>query len=68
MRIYFDTCMAINFVQRSLPVREQSITAALLQRRARRPVLCWTDLNRMECRVKPLREQDHELLASTVTL
>jgi predicted nucleic acid-binding protein len=64
MRIYFDTCMAIYFVERSLPAREQSITAALQERRARQPLLCWTDLTRLECRVKPLREQDHELLAS----
>lgn len=64
MRIYFDACMAIYFVERSLPACEQSIAAALLERRARRPVLCWTDLTRLECRVKPVREQDHELLAS----
>ena len=64
MRIYFDACMAIYFVERSVPGRDQAIVDALEQRRANAPSLCWTDLTRLECRTKPLRDQDHGLLAS----
>lgn len=44
MRIQFDACMVIYFVERSLPPRKQPVTAALQERRTEQPSLCWTNL------------------------
>lgn len=62
MRIYLDACTLIYFIERSLPSHEQAIAEALQARRDRQPRLCWTDLTRLECRVKPLRDKNHDLL------
>ncbi|MDR3214572.1 MAG: type II toxin-antitoxin system VapC family toxin [Azoarcus sp.] len=63
MRLYLDTSMVIHLVERSVPEQEAILIAALNERAARKPLLCWTELTRLECRVKPLRERDKDLLS-----
>jgi predicted nucleic acid-binding protein len=63
MRLYLDTSMVIHLVERCVPEQEAILIAALNKRAARKPLMCWTDLTRLECRVKPLRAHDQELLS-----
>lgn len=60
MRLYLDACIVIYLVERN-PIYERRIRSELGERAGAQ--LCWTDLTRMETRVKPLRESNHLLLA-----
>lgn len=60
MRLYLDACIVIYLVERH-PVYESRIRNTLGARSGAQ--LCWTDLTRMEARLKPLRESNHSLLA-----
>jgi predicted nucleic acid-binding protein len=64
MRLYFDACTVIYFVERKEADRVAAVSDALYQRFQHSPLICWTDLTRMECRVKPLAEQNSSLLAN----
>jgi uncharacterized protein len=59
VRIYLDTAPIIYAVEAVTPY------AAILDERLKSAdiVLIASDLNRLECRVKPIREQDAEMLA-----
>jgi predicted nucleic acid-binding protein len=59
MRAYLDSCVLIHLIEQS-PRHGAAIKAAL---KRNRPQICWTALTRLECRTKPLRENDHVLLA-----
>lgn len=61
MRLYLDACIVIYLVERN-PVYENQIRRLLGERSGAQ--ICWTDLTRMETRVKPLRENNRPLLAS----
>lgn len=61
MRAYLDSCVLIHLIEQS-PLHGTTIKAALKQCR---PQMCWTALTRLECRTKPLRENNHVLLART---
>jgi len=63
MRLYLDTSVIIHWVERAVPEVETKIIAALRKCAPQSPLLCWSDLTRMECRVRPLRRQDSVLLA-----
>lgn len=63
MLLYVDTSVVISFVERAISEREASIAAALNERLRENPLLCWTDLTRLECIVSPLRARDAALLA-----
>jgi predicted nucleic acid-binding protein len=63
MRLYLDTNMVIHLVERSVPEQEAILITALNERATLKPLLCWTDLTRLECRIKPLRAHDQELLS-----
>jgi predicted nucleic acid-binding protein len=58
MRLYLDACVLIHFVERQNPQYAAAIAEALQQRRVHRPAVCWTHLTRMECRVKPIRDEN----------
>ncbi|MDR0736144.1 MAG: type II toxin-antitoxin system VapC family toxin [Zoogloeaceae bacterium] len=58
MRLYLDSCVLIHFVERQNPQYAAAIAEALQQRRVLRPVVCWTHLTRMECRVKPVIDKN----------
>jgi predicted nucleic acid-binding protein len=58
MRLYFDACVLIHFVEGQNSQHALAIAEALRQRQIRRPVVCWTELTRMECRVKPLADKN----------
>lgn len=58
MRAYLDSCVLIHLVEQT-PRHGAAIKAALKQCN---PQICWTALTRLECRTKPLRENDHALL------
>lgn len=60
MRLYLDACIVIYLVERH-PIHESQIRSELSARSGIQ--LCWTDLTRMETRLKPLRENNHLLLA-----
>jgi predicted nucleic acid-binding protein len=58
MRAYLDSCVFMYLVEHA-PVFWTAIRERLF---GQRPRICWTALTRLECRVKPLRNQDVALL------
>lgn len=60
MRLYLDACILIYLVEK-IAAYQPRIKTALSQRLGHR--VCWTDLTRLEVRVKPLRDSSAELLA-----
>ena len=60
MQLYLDACIVILLVERHQQYESQ-IRSELSQRHGAK--LCWTELTRMETRVKPLRENMHLLLS-----
>lgn len=59
-RLYWDTCVLIYRLQAIEPWRSRIAGALALERE---PRLVVTELSRLECRVKPLREGDASALA-----
>ena len=59
-RLYWDTCVLIYRLQAIEPWRSRIAGALALKRE---PGLVVTELSRLECRVKPLREGDASALA-----
>lgn len=60
MQLYLDACIVILLIERHQQY-ESRIRSELSQRQGAK--LCWTDLTRMETRVKPLRENMQLLLS-----
>jgi predicted nucleic acid-binding protein len=54
MRAYLDTCMCVYLIERT-PVFGRAVWEKL---NLCHPVMCWTLLTRLECRVKPLQTGD----------
>jgi predicted nucleic acid-binding protein len=61
-RAYLDSCVVIYLVQGPESL-SRTVRGALGLDKDDPPVLCIPDLTRLECRVKPIREGDDELLA-----
>ena len=53
MRVYLDSCMTIYLIEGAAEMRER-VGARLLGDAGARPTIAFTDLSRLECRVKPL--------------
>jgi predicted nucleic acid-binding protein len=62
MRVYLDACVVIYRVEGAVPLRAAAQTA--LDALAADDIACISDLVRMECLIKPLRERDSSLLAA----
>ncbi|MDR3352272.1 MAG: PIN domain-containing protein [Zoogloeaceae bacterium] len=61
MRAYLDSCVLIHLVEQS--PRQGAMIKAALKRHGARMQICWTALTRLECRTRPLRENNRILLA-----
>jgi predicted nucleic acid-binding protein len=61
-RAYLDACVAIYYVEHHA-VLYPRISASLFPPEGQLIVPVFSDLTRLECRVLPLRQRDHELLA-----
>lgn len=62
MRVYPDACMVIDLVQGE-PALGQRVNAALNPASGPAPEVFYSDLTRLECRVRPLAASDTALLA-----
>lgn len=62
MRVYLDSCIVIYLVEGSAEIREQ-VSRLLLPPKDPIPEVVFTDLTRLECRVKPLAAGDSARLA-----
>ena len=60
-KIYIDTCIVIYYVEGSKGTQQQ-IIQDLGTLSSTRSTVVVTDLTRLECRIKPLRDNDTELL------
>lgn len=60
-RVYLDSCVVIYLIQGPEGL-SRAIRGALQPDDDDAPVLCISDLTRLECRVWPIREDDEELL------
>lgn len=60
-RIYLDSCIVIYLVEGSIDVRN-NIRHRLRQNNGDNRVFYVTDLTRLECRVKPIRNKAHSVL------
>lgn len=60
-RIYLDSC-AVIYAFEGIPELRAKIGALLLPPNEESPCVIYTDLTRLECRVKPLAEQNAGLL------
>ena len=57
--VYLDSCVVIYLIEGPSELHE-SIAEAMAKARA---VICVSELTRLECRVGPMRDADHQLLA-----
>ena len=62
MRVYPDACVVIDVVQGE-PALRQRLNAALSPLSRASPEVAYSDLTRLECRVKPLASANTSLLA-----
>ena len=62
MRVYPDACIVIDLVQGERALR-QRLTAALNRASGESPRVAYSDLTRLECRVRPLALANAALLA-----
>lgn len=60
-RAYLDACVAIYYVEHH-PTLYPRVKAAMFRPGNEDVTPVFSDLTRMECRVLPLRQQDHQLL------
>lgn len=60
-RVYFDTCVAIYYVERH-PTLFLNVMRALFPPSGGSAAPVISELTRLECRVYPLRQGDHDLL------
>ena len=63
LRIYLDSCAVIHAIE-GIAQLQASIGAVLLPPGGETPCVVYTDLTRLECRVKPMAEKDVRLLES----
>jgi predicted nucleic acid-binding protein len=63
-RLYLDACTIIYLIEGSKLFREAAARRLLVHRTHSEAVLISSFLSRLECRVLPLREENHELLAT----
>jgi PIN domain nuclease of toxin-antitoxin system len=61
-RVYLDSCVVIYLLQGSESL-SQAVRDALQPVGDDPPILCVSDLTRLECRVWPIKQGDGELLA-----
>ena len=61
MRVYLDSCIVIYLTEGSAEMRER-IGRRLLRSAEAEPTVAFTDLSRLECRVKPLATGNATLL------
>ena len=62
MRVYLDSCVVIYLIEGAADIRER-ISRRLILPGDARPTVVFTDLSRMECRVKPLAARNAATLA-----
>ena len=62
MRVYLDSCIIIYLTESSADVRDR-ISPRLLSSAGAVPTVVFTDLSRLECRVKPLAAGNATVLA-----
>lgn len=60
-RAYFDACVTIYYVERH-PVLFPKVVAALFPSSGEQASPVMSELTRLECRIYPLRQGDHDLL------
>jgi len=61
-RVYLDSCVVI-YLHEGTAGQIERLRTRLRRAGDERPVLCFSDLTRLECRVRPVRDEDESLLA-----